>query len=71
VPCTLSGFPGVALVVPADMTVAADAARRLPEDCQLGIEQVAGDCGYRTPEAMRRAFIHALGVPLASYRRRF
>lgn len=41
------------------------------EDTVAGIEQVARACGYGTCEAMRRAFIRALGVPPAAYRTRF
>jgi transcriptional regulator GlxA family with amidase domain len=48
-----------------------EAARRHLEDTAEGIEQTARACGYRTPEAMRRAFIEALGVSPAEYRRRF
>jgi transcriptional regulator GlxA family with amidase domain len=48
-----------------------EAARRHLEDTQEGIEQTARACGYRTTEAMRRAFIEALGVSPAEYRRRF
>jgi transcriptional regulator GlxA family with amidase domain len=48
-----------------------EAARRHLEDTGEGIEQTARACGYRTPEAMRRAFIEALGVSPAEYRRRF
>ncbi len=48
-----------------------EAARRLLEDTGDGIEQVARRCGYRTPEAMRRAFIRSLGVSPAGYRHRF
>ncbi len=48
-----------------------EAARRLLEDTGDGIEQVARRCGYRTAEAMRRAFIRALGVSPAGYRHRF
>jgi transcriptional regulator GlxA family with amidase domain len=48
-----------------------EAARRHLEDSAEGIEQTARACGYRTPEAMRRAFIEALGVSPAEYRRRF
>ena len=48
-----------------------EAARRHLEDTAEGIEQTARACGYRTPEAMRRAFVDALGVSPAEYRRRF
>ncbi len=48
-----------------------EAARRGLEDTADGIEQVARCCGYGTPEAMRRAFIKALGVSPAGYRQRF
>jgi transcriptional regulator GlxA family with amidase domain len=48
-----------------------EAARRMLEDSGLGVEQVARACGYGSPEAMRRAFVHALGVPPSGYRRRF
>jgi transcriptional regulator GlxA family with amidase domain len=48
-----------------------EAARRHLEDTAEGIEQTARACGYRNPEAMRRAFIEALGVSPAEYRRRF
>ncbi len=47
-----------------------EAARRLLED-RAGVEQAARACGYGTPEAMRRAFVRALGVSPASYRHRF
>lgn len=48
-----------------------EAARRMLEDGPAGIEQVARACGYGNCEAMRRAFIRALGVPPAGYRGRF
>jgi transcriptional regulator GlxA family with amidase domain len=48
-----------------------EAARRQLEDTPAGVEQTARACGYRTPEAMRRAFTAALGVSPAEYRRRF
>ena len=48
-----------------------EAARRHLEDTADGIEQTARACGYGTPEAMRRAFLLALGVSPAEYRRRF
>jgi transcriptional regulator GlxA family with amidase domain len=48
-----------------------EAARRHLEDTAEGVEQAARACGYGTPEAMRRAFVKALGVSPAEYRRRF
>ncbi|EPH45797.1 GlxA family transcriptional regulator [Streptomyces aurantiacus] len=46
-------------------------ARRLLEDTSDGVEEVSRACGYGTPEAMRRAFVKALGTAPAEYRRRF
>ncbi|MCX2971755.1 MULTISPECIES: GlxA family transcriptional regulator [Streptomyces] len=46
-------------------------ARRLLEDGPAGVEEVARASGYGTPEAMRRAFLKALGTAPAEYRRRF
>jgi transcriptional regulator GlxA family with amidase domain len=48
-----------------------EAARQELEDTGHAVEQVARNCGYGTPEAMRRAFIRALGVSPAGYRQRF
>jgi transcriptional regulator GlxA family with amidase domain len=48
-----------------------EAARRLLEDTADGIAEVARRSGYGTTEAMRRAFLQALGVGPAEYRRRF
>ena len=48
-----------------------ETARRRMEDTADGVEGTARLCGYGTPEAMRRAFIRALGVSPAEYRRRF
>jgi transcriptional regulator GlxA family with amidase domain len=48
-----------------------EAARRRLEDTAEGVEETARACGYGTPEAMRRAFVSALGVSPAEYRRRF
>ena len=48
-----------------------ESARRRLEDTADGIEETARACGYGTPEAMRRAFIRALGQGPAEYRRRF
>ncbi|MEU4061633.1 GlxA family transcriptional regulator [Streptomyces wedmorensis] len=46
-------------------------ARRLLEETSRGVEEVARTSGYGTPEAMRRAFLKALGTGPAEYRRRF
>ncbi|MEV1019624.1 GlxA family transcriptional regulator [Streptomyces sp. NPDC050264] len=46
-------------------------ARRLLEDTTDGVEEISRASGYGTPEAMRRAFLKALGTPPAEYRRRF
>ncbi|MFJ8587372.1 GlxA family transcriptional regulator [Streptomyces sp. NPDC093595] len=46
-------------------------ARRLLEETADGVQEVARASGYGTPEAMRRAFVKALGTPPAEYRRRF
>ncbi|WP_336323612.1 GlxA family transcriptional regulator [Streptomyces lavendofoliae] len=46
-------------------------ARRLLEDTGGGVQEAARAAGYGTPEAMRRAFVKALGTPPAEYRRRF
>ncbi|MFH8791395.1 GlxA family transcriptional regulator [Streptomyces sp. NPDC017941] len=51
--------------------VRVEQARRLLEDTSDGVEEVSRACGYGTPEAMRRAFVKALGTPPAEYRRRF
>jgi transcriptional regulator GlxA family with amidase domain len=48
-----------------------ETARRRLEDTADGVEQTARACGYGTPEAMRRAFMRALGVSPGEYRRRF
>lgn len=46
-------------------------ARRLLEDTGDGVEGISRASGYGTPEAMRRAFIKALGSAPAEYRHRF
>jgi len=48
-----------------------ESARRRLEDTADGVEETARTCGYGTPEAMRRAFVRALGQGPAEYRRRF
>lgn len=48
-----------------------EAARRALEDSSTPVAQVAAQCGFGTPETMRRSFLRALGVSPAEYRRRF
>jgi transcriptional regulator GlxA family with amidase domain len=48
-----------------------EAARRALEQGSQPIAAVAQACGFGTPETMRRAFLRALAVGPAEYRRRF
>jgi transcriptional regulator GlxA family with amidase domain len=51
--------------------VRVEAARRRLEQTADPIDVVAPACGFGTAETMRRAFVRALGVAPAEYRRRF
>ena len=48
-----------------------EAARRKLEATQLSIKLIAVECGFSSPEIMRRAFQRILGVPPNGYRTRF
>lgn len=48
-----------------------EAARRLLEDTDEGVEAVARRCGFGTAETMRRTFLRSLHLSPAEYRRRF
>jgi transcriptional regulator GlxA family with amidase domain len=48
-----------------------DAARRLLEDGNGGLEGVAARCGFGSGEQMRRTFLRHVGVVPIEYRRRF
>ncbi len=48
-----------------------EAARRLLEESAEPIARIADACGFGTAETMRRAFLRALEVGPAEYRRRF
>jgi transcriptional regulator GlxA family with amidase domain len=48
-----------------------DAARRLLEDGNQGLESVAARCGFGSGEQMRRTFLRHVGVVPIDYRRRF
>jgi transcriptional regulator GlxA family with amidase domain len=51
--------------------VRVEAARRRLEETGEPIDRIAPACGFGTTETMRRAFVRALGVAPAEYRRRF
>jgi transcriptional regulator GlxA family with amidase domain len=48
-----------------------EAARRLLEEGKRPIGQIARDCGFNTPETLRRTFARELKTPPREYRRRF
>ena len=48
-----------------------ETARRLLEEGRRPVERIARDCGFGTPETLRRTFVRALAVAPREYRRRF
>jgi transcriptional regulator GlxA family with amidase domain len=46
-------------------------AKQLLESTSTPVELVAGDCGFGTPETLRRVFARRLGVSPSDYRERF
>jgi transcriptional regulator GlxA family with amidase domain len=48
-----------------------EAARRLLEDGRSSIEAIARECGFNTPETLRRTFARQLKTAPREYRRRF
>ena len=48
-----------------------EAARQLLSDTALSIKQIAGRCGFRSEETMRRSFMRLLSVNPQTYRERF
>jgi transcriptional regulator GlxA family with amidase domain len=51
--------------------VRVEAARRLLEETDEGVEAVARRCGFGTSETLRRSFLRLLQLSPAEYRRRF
>ncbi|MFE1599736.1 GlxA family transcriptional regulator [Methylobacterium sp. ID0610] len=51
-------------------TVRIEAARRLLEDGRVATKQVAGDCGFRDADTLRRAFLRRIGLTPGAYRQR-
>ena len=48
-----------------------EAARRLLEETELGVEAIAARCGFGSAESLRRAFLRRVRVSPAAYRGRF
>lgn len=46
-------------------------ARRRLEESRAGIDEIAENCGFGSPETMRRAFLRNVRVAPADYRKRF
>ncbi|MEO1366039.1 MAG: GlxA family transcriptional regulator [Acidobacteriota bacterium] len=51
--------------------VRVEAAKRLLENPDLSLDEVAADCGFGGSDTLRRSFLRVLGVSPAVYRRRF
>ena len=51
-------------------TVRIEAVRRLLETRDIALKQVAGACGFRDADTLRRAFTRRVGTSPAEYRRR-
>ena len=60
-------------ITPADFVEMArvDAARRLLEDTDTPLQRVASQCGFASPDTMRRAFVRRIGTVPSDYRERF
>jgi transcriptional regulator GlxA family with amidase domain len=48
-----------------------DAARRRLEESNAGLDRVARECGFGSPDSLRRSFLRVLRVAPADYRHRF
>jgi transcriptional regulator GlxA family with amidase domain len=48
-----------------------EAARRRLEESAAGLAEVARECGFGSPDSLRRSFLRVLRVAPADYRRRF
>lgn len=51
--------------------VRVEAARRLLEESEAGLDRVARECGFGGPDSMRRSFLRVLRVAPSEYRGRF
>ena len=48
-----------------------EGARRRLEESNAGLSQIARECGFGSPDSLRRSFLRVLRVAPADYRRRF
>ena len=48
-----------------------EAARRLLEETEQGVEEIAAACGFSSAELMRRAFLRSIEAAPSQYRERF
>jgi len=48
-----------------------EVARRLLEESSEGVDRIAADCGFGSPETLRRSFLRTLRVGPSEYRQRF
>ena len=48
-----------------------EGARRRLEETSAGLEQIARECGFGSPDAMRRSFLRVIRVAPSDYRARF
>ena len=51
--------------------VRVEAARRLLEEAEAGLDRVARECGFGGADSMRRSFLRVLRVAPSEYRGRF
>jgi transcriptional regulator GlxA family with amidase domain len=48
-----------------------EAAQQIIDSSSRGLKEIAEDCGFQSPDAMRRTFVRVLGVTAAEYASRF
>jgi len=48
-----------------------EAAQQIIDSSSLGLKEIADSCGFKSADAMRRAFVRVLGVTAAEYASRF
>jgi transcriptional regulator GlxA family with amidase domain len=48
-----------------------EAARQVIDSSSIGLKEVADACGFKTADAMRRAFLRVIGVSPSAYSSRF